>query len=141
MFDPANIPEVDPQESLTRYILSRRHFRRESQTVKPDAFVPPSDGKMSMTRLLDVTDDEIWAVGREVAIARDPPKNLYGRSDVLTSTFLGQELRVIASPLPENPNHADVTDWPMNDKPAQKLIAQEIARVASFVPSPSENKA
>ncbi len=141
MLDPANVPDVDPKETLTRYLISKSHFRKASQTVKPDAFVPHPHSELSTTRLLSMTDEEIWAVGEDVAVSIDPPKRLYGRSDVLASTFLGLDLKIVASPLLENQNHADVTGWPKNDKPAQKLIAQEIARVASFVPSPSENEA
>lgn len=141
MLDPANVPDVDPKETLTRYLISKSHFRKSSQTVKPDAFVPHPHGELSTTRLLSITDEEIWAVGEDVAVSMDPPRRLYGRSDVLASTFLGQGLKTIASPLPDNQNHADVTDWPKNDKPAQKLIAQEIAKAASFESSPSEQGA
>jgi len=40
-------------------------------------------------------------------------------------------LQVVESPLRNNPNHADVIDWPA-DKPAQKEIALLIAREAIY---------
>ena len=40
--------------------------------------------------------------------------------------FAGENLSVEAKPIPENPNHADVINWP-GDKPTQKMKAVEIA--------------
>lgn len=46
-------------------------------------------------------------------------------------------LRVLPKPLPNNPNHADVADWPA-DKAVLKEIALMIAREASYQPKPVE---
>ena len=45
-------------------------------------------------------------------------------------------VQVVESPLPNNPNHADVIDWPA-DKPAQKEIALLSARDAIYRPKPT----
>jgi len=140
MLDPSNVPEVTPKETLTRYVISKSHYRKDSQTVKPDAFIPHPHSELSVTRLIQLSDEDIWSIGNDVATARVPAKTLHGRSDVQALNFLEQELQVRASPLPNNCNHADVTNWPMNDKPAQKLLAQVIARAASFVPCSSEHE-
>ena len=48
-----------------------------------------------------------------------------------------QKLKTIADPVEGNTNHVNITNWPSAaDKAAQKLIAQEIAAVAKFVPAP-----
>jgi hypothetical protein len=54
------------------------------------------------------------------------------------SVFQRQELHVVAAPLLENPNHANVTGWP-GEKPAQKIIAQQISAAAgkALMPPPS----
>jgi hypothetical protein len=39
----------------------------------------------------------------------------------------------VAAPIVANPNRASVEGWSSDDKPAQKLIAQEIAAVAKCV--------
>jgi len=78
MLDPSNIPEVSPQETLTRYVTSRNHFRKDSQTVKPDAFIPHPHSELSLTRLLHLSDEEIWSIGNDVATARVPAKVLRG---------------------------------------------------------------
>ncbi len=138
MLDPSNIPEVTPQELLTRYVVSKSHFRKETLTVKPDAFIPHPHNELSVTRLLELPAEEIWSIGKSIATAR--ARTFYGRGDIKTSIILNVGLQVNATPLRENPNHADVTNWPMNDKPRQKLLAQELALAANFVPYSSEHE-
>jgi hypothetical protein len=48
-----------------------------------------------------------------------------------------EERMTTPKPLPLNPNHADIVDWPA-DKPAQREIALLIARAASFKPKPHQ---
>lgn len=134
MIDAANVPEVAPEETLARYILQSSHIRSSNRTLKPDAFMPHPHQELSVTRHLHTTRDELWSLGRGVANARG--KILYGRGDIHSYDCLAQELRVTADPVDSdgdiNPNHAIVIDWPA-DKPAQKIIALEIAASAIFV--------
>ena len=134
MLDPSNIPVVNLQELLARYIFSRSHVSRQTQRVKAGAFMPPANLEFSVTRHREATQVEIWAVGRSVA--DETERALRGRADVLAATYISQVLRVDPDPTKGNPNHANVVDWPVNDKPAQKLVAQEIAAVARFVATP-----
>ena len=90
---------------------------------------------VSVTRLVQITDAEIWSVGWQMAERRNPPRTLRGRSDVLVATLLGQGLKVEAVPVEGNPNHAEARGWPTLESD-QLMIAQEIAAVAKFVPSP-----
>jgi hypothetical protein len=74
-------------------------------------------------------------------VARQSGKPLYGRANVRAFVFQQCELQVIADPIiPENPNHAIVVGWPA-DKPAQKIVAQQIAAAAGKVldPPPTQN--
>lgn len=131
MIDPATgIPEVGRDETLARYVLQSSHVRRSTQTVKADAFVPHPRRELSVTRHLMATEDELWSVGEDVAV--ETRKTLYGRGDVSAATCLAQGLEVQPAPIPKNPNHANIGGWPM-DKPAQKIIALEIAATAVFV--------
>jgi len=134
MLDPTNIPAVESDELLARYIYSSRHFSRESRRVKAAAFLPPGDGKESATRHREATEAELWQVGHAGGAKRG--QTLYGRSDVLAATCESQRLKVEADPIENNPNHANVVGWPMNDKPACKLIAEELAVAAKFIPPP-----
>lgn len=133
MIDPANVPEVATGEMLARYVLHSSHIRRSDQTIKQDAFVPHPYPNLSVTRHLLANESELWSVGDNVAAACG--KTLYGRGDASTTVCLGQNLTVNASPITGNPNHADVSAWP-TDKPAQKMIALQIAAAAKFVPKP-----
>lgn len=132
MLDPLNIPEVQPQELLARYIFSKSHFSNFAQRVKAGAFLPPPNLEFSVTRHLNATETELWDCGH--GIAEKTERTLYGRADALAANYQNQMLRTESDPQPENPNHAIVVGWPQNDKPAQKLIAQEIAAVAKYVP-------
>ena len=117
---------VTYDEQLARFILQRSHLRQDG-SVKQDAFVPYPWPDLSVTRHLQLTDKELWGIGHDVA--RQTTKTLHGRADVRAGDFQQQRLRVITAPVEGNPNHANVTDWPA-EKPAQKIIAQQIAAAA-----------
>ena len=139
MIDPAHVPDVEPDELLARFILFSKHIRREDESIRPDAFVPYPHRELSVTRHRDATDDEVWSAGRAVAEVRG--RTLYGRADVAAVAFLEQGLSVLPAPvldhaeLPDNPNHANVTEWP-DEKPKQKRIALEVAARAKLVRPP-----
>jgi hypothetical protein len=129
MIDPNNVPSIGEDETLARYVLHSRHVRND-RTVKPDAFVPHPHRDLSVTRHLFATDEELWSVGEQVAAKIG--KTLYGRADIGAASCAAQKLTVKATPVEENPNHADVAGWPA-DKPAQKVIALELAEAANYV--------
>jgi hypothetical protein len=131
MIDPANVPSVDADELVARFIMQRSHFRSD-QTVKPDAFFPPHNLKLSVTRHRSATESEIWTIAQSVATKRQ--RTLYGRADVGVSAFLRHRLSVDSAPEQDNPNHANVLGWPA-EKAAQKNLAQEIAAEAGFKPA------
>jgi hypothetical protein len=131
------IGSVAPDELLARYITSSRWFRKQNQTVKQDAFIPPPPIplELSVTRHVNFTEDDIWNVGRRIAIRTS--RTLYGRADVKTAHVTAQGLSVESKPDPDldNPNHANIIDWPP-DKDARKMCALEIANAAHFVVNP-----
>lgn len=124
-------PPVTDDEFFARFILFRGWIRSSDSTVRPDAFIPHPYPALSVTRHIGLTTEEIWQIGQTVADTR--PATLYGRADVQVLHARRQSLRIV--PTPEPKNHANVTGWPM-DKPAQKIIAQELAAVANYVPKP-----
>ncbi len=134
MLSVSLVPPVGANEKLSRFVLSSRHFRKDAGTVKADAFVPHPYEELSVNRDLGATDDETWAIGR--AVANGQKKTLYGRGDVISATYHSQKLKTIEAPVLGNPNHVNVIGWNRDDKPSQKLIAQEIAAVAKFVKPP-----
>ncbi len=127
------MPSIANEELLARFIVFSRWIR-SNQTVKPDAFMPPSTLDLSVTRHKDLSIQTLWQIGQQVADAR--PATLYGRADLTATEVRRQKLEVEPRPVPENLNHASIIGWPA-DKPAQKSFAQELAAVARYVAKPS----
>ena len=122
---------VAPNELLARYITSSRWFRRQDQTVKQDAFIPPeSPIELSVTRHLNLSENDIWTIGRRIAAGQS--RTLHGRADVETSHVTAQSLNVVAHPMADNLNHANIVGW-APDKDTRKMRALEIAKMAQFV--------
>jgi len=117
---------VSLEELLARFILSKRQIR-QNMTLKPEAFMPHPYIDLSVTRHHDLSKDEIWSIGWDVADKISKP--LLGRADVRAHEFESRGLSINEAPVPSNPNHADVTGWPA-DKSAQKIIALEISDAA-----------
>ncbi len=140
MIDPRNVPDVEPDETLARFIFSGKHIRSSDDTVKPDAFVPHPRDELSVTRHRDATESEVWDAGRAVAEVRQ--RTLHGRGDVVADAFFERGLVLHPDPvighatLPDNPNHANVMGWPKDDKGRQRLIALQIAAQAKLVRPP-----
>mgnify|MGYP001450445807 CR=1 FL=1 len=133
MFNPAEIPPVDSDETLARFVLHASHIRHD-QTVKPDAFMPHPRIELSVTRHRASTVDELWCEGLRVSSIRQ--LKLHGRADVAVKSIESEQLEVVAKPIPENPNHADVVRWPI-EKPLQKMKALEIANRSKLVLAPA----
>jgi hypothetical protein len=129
------VPAIEANERLARFILKQSHLRQD-RTVKQDAFIPHPHIDLSVTRHLQLSETQLWQIGHDVA--RQTRKTLHGRADLQVSVFQRHQLRVVAAPLSDNPNHANVTDWPA-DKPAQKIIAQQIAAAAGKALEPPQN--
>lgn len=111
-----------------------RHIRNSDNTVKADAFIPHPHEELSVNRDKDATDQETWSVG--FLVARKLNRTLRGRADALAATYPSQQLTTIAAPIPGNPNHVNVCNWP-SKKPEQMLKAKEIAEKAKLLRSPA----
>jgi hypothetical protein len=135
MSNGGTLPLVDRDEWLARFILYKRYIRADG-TVRPDAFIPHPYPDLSVTRHLQLSEAQLWELGRDVGQESD--KILQGRADIQASAFQRHELHVVPAALPKNPNHANVTGWPA-EKPAQKIIAQQIAAAAGKAPTPPPN--
>ena len=125
---------VASTELLARYIPFSRWFHKQNLTVKQDAFIP-RDSELSVTRHLCLTEEDIWKIGRKIAEGMSTPRNLYGRADVKASHVVAQRLNVVPQPEDDNPNHANIINWPP-DKDARKMCALEIAKAAHFIANP-----
>jgi hypothetical protein len=133
-----HLPPVSPDERLARFITVEKWIRAD-HTVRQDAFIPPKDLNLSVTRHLHMSQEQLWQIGQAVADAISEKRHakLFGRADLTAVACTGINLRVEPFPIPGNPQHTHVTGWPL-DKPAQKSIAQQLAAAASFVSKAAE---
>lgn len=134
MIDQEKEITVSSQDLVARYIFYKNYLRQDL-TIKPDAFIPYPWPDLSVTRHLELKDAELWHIGSEIAEQRE--KTLCGRADFRVAVATIQNLQVIADPLPENPNHANIKGWPP-DKAAQKIIAQELAAASGQAKQPPQ---
>jgi len=135
VIEEETVNSVSSDELLARFILYKSHLRQDG-TVKPDAFIPHPWPDLSVTRHLQLLEADLWMIGW--TIARQTAKILHGRADFRAAIVQQHKLEVVAAPVPNNPNHANIANWP-HDKPAQKAIAQELAAsVGHALKSPSD---
>jgi hypothetical protein len=138
---------VEDDERLARTILTERHVRKdvraEKLTPKPEAFLPFSRVELSVIKHREISEAELWAIGREVSAMREAGDQsgrnfpLVGRGDFRARD--ARELKLDVKPveglgLPRN--HANIVGWPP-EKPAQMMRAVEIAARATFVLPPA----
>ena len=120
---------IGDDEQLARFVLFSKDICTSGQRVKPDAFIPHPYTDLSVTRHNELSEKQLWNVGRNVATARK--RTLYGRADVSTVTVKRQSLSIESQPVKGNPNHANILGWP-KEKPAQKIIALELAAASTY---------
>ena len=127
---------IDPNERISRFILSRNEFRPSDQTVKAKAFVPPKNKRLSVYRTSTLSESTIWSIGNEF-VAEPRGKTLYGRADLLAEDVYALQQKVE----PEtsiHPLHADIIPWP-DGRDDILFLATQLALQSKFVsrtPSP-----
>jgi hypothetical protein len=119
---------VEANETLSRFIFTTRHFRRQPLRVKAEAYMP-REGQVSVFRVDGLIAAQIWEIGDEIAETRD--RTLYARGDIKAREVGRSGLDIVPAQPP--PRHANIVGWPENDKPRQKLIALQLAAVATLV--------
>jgi len=131
------LEDIDPQEDLTRYLLSRNQFSPSNKRVKSSAFLPPQNLKLSVFRIKDLSDENIWKIGTDkVANRINPPKSLHARADFMADVAISKGLHIIPDKWPTR--HANIVGWP-EEKPKRKEIALELAANAHLEINPFKN--
>ncbi len=138
--EPDFTTAVDRSELLARF-LTQKDWLRADGTIKQDAFFPPRDLHLSVTRHGDLNETALWAIGQQVVdeiVPKRPSAALFGRVDLFALTVTGlPPLRVVPTPIQNNLNHAHIDGWPA-DKSEQKSLAQTLAAAAGRrIPPPS----
>ena len=140
-----NVP-VEDDECLARMVLIKKHVVEDAQTGQlvptPEAFLPYKHVELSVIRHRELTEDELWKIGREVVAEREAGDTfgrkftLLGRGDIYALDAREQSLDAVPAEGPGLPrNHADIVGWPP-EKAAQLLRAVKLAEKAKFVATP-----
>lgn len=81
---------------------------------------------MSVYRTSDIIEEEIWNIGKNVAVSRS--KTLKGRVDIAVSNVKANRLDVVPDDAPSI--HANIVDWPAR-KEERMEIAMKLADASS----------
>lgn len=112
---------VADEEALTRYVLQQKHLK-EGQRFR--AFLPNSDGQVSIFRTTGWDEARIWNTGNEF-VAVPSNNTVYGRADITARKVLDQGLTINPSEPPRD--HADILGWPDTTDDVGKAQARTIA--------------
>ena len=116
-------------EALARFIVEKAHIKPSTNTVRHNAFMPPSNSRLSVYWISGIGDAEIWTIGTtHVAPARGKP--LLGRADLNSLHVYEESLRVEIVPVP-HPRHADIIGWDA-DSTRIRLQAAKLAALAEL---------
>jgi len=119
---------LDPSSPVSRFIFDRNQIRKNEPGVKYRAFLPGADGTLSVYRVLNLNDEEIW----EIAVRHVEPgrgKKALARGDCLIKVFQQHNLQI--EPDEDPPRHANIVGFP-EEKDLQKSITMEIAAQAKL---------
>lgn len=118
-------------EPLARYLTQSSYYSANAQIVKPKAFEPPTNLRLSIFRVDGLTIDEIWENGQKNVIDKMPiPANLWGYAQIAASVVTDVNLSIVSDEPP--PRHACIIGWPegAERKSERMLLAQLLAKKA-----------
>lgn len=124
MFEQA----VTETEELCRYVMDKNYFRISDLGVKPNAFMPPKGGKLSVYRIDGLTSHEVLDIGIKF-VAELRGKKLLGCGNVRAAVPLANGLCIAGTEKP-HPRHANISNWPGGTE--DRLIAIKIAAAAKL---------
>lgn len=118
-------------EPLARYLTQSNHFNLPTYSVKPRAFDPPPDLRLSVFRIDGLGTEDIWKCGQiNVTNMMPEPRHIYGIANIRVSEVQAASLSVDPDNNPER--HASIVGWP-EDKSERKLLTQELALKAKLL--------
>lgn len=96
--------------------------------MKHSAFMPRGDGKTSVFRILGLSEEDIWKLGRD--FVEHPGRSIHARADVTVEVVTSCGL--IVDPDNDPPRHANIVGW-SDEKSKNQLMAMKLASRASLV--------
>lgn len=120
------MPSISLSEKLSRFIFKDDYIRRQDNKVHWRAFDPPKHNLiLSIQRISDVIEEEIWSIGERIATERR--QTLKGRADIMVSSVRNNRLDIVPDAPPSK--HANIINWPPQ-KEERMGIAMKLAASA-----------
>ena len=120
------MPPISLSEILSRFILNKNYVRANN-SVRHAAFMPNRNGETSVFRTSEMSANNIWNIGNEVARTRGKP--LVGRADIVTARVFSSGLQAVPQEPPEK--HANIIGW-SSEKSEQRKTALILASESAF---------
>lgn len=135
VIEPVHVPkDIAPEEELGRGVFSEKHKHRATRSRVPFHVFLEKPGKteISVDRLRIAPPGEARTIADKVAAARK--RAFHGWAFVIAERAVSNKRRVTASPLPDNPYHADIIlpQLTADDREEQKRHAQELADASEW---------
>ena len=112
---------VENDEALARFAISKGQFSRVTRRPKPNLLSPNPHVELSLSRVDDLDDDTIQALGDEVAQKRGRGSALgYAELQAVSPREIGLDVIADEPPL----HHANITGWSAADDRAEKKRLQ-----------------
>jgi hypothetical protein len=124
-------------EVLIRFNIWPDRAKGNPLRVKPQMFMPPPSGRLSVESTQGRDAVAIRAAGATFAGTQPAGKPLHGWAELRVMNVHGYRgevrLEAIHDPRP-TVHHAEIRGWPpAESKEAQKIVAMELANAASYV--------
>ena len=124
------------EETIVRGVFSRRHFAATTRRVKPNVFLEGAhQRRLSVDRADEATEEELVRLGEDRAKKRSRTFHGWARLSVAAAEDSGPGVEVWASPMSDNPYHADIV-LPDNALSLRKHLANRLARTSQYYERP-----
>lgn len=122
--------ELNSSDELGRYLTSSGWFAKSKNRVKHNAFMPNSEGELSVFNLTQKTEQERVQIPQKHILPKMPKgRSIYGYAGNVAKDFKKIKLEIVKVVPP--PDHFNIENWPQS-KDEQMYIAEELAYNASL---------
>lgn len=107
---PASLPQLRNADALGRGVFSSNQARSAKKGIMQHSiFFEHEDAQsLSVDRLNHAPDQVMAEIGDRIARSRGPNRSFYGWAEVALEDASKNGRTVAATPLPDNPYHADI---------------------------------
>ncbi len=122
----ARAKSISPNDRLSRFIRSKKRIAISKYRVKPGAFLPPPNKKLSVFHTEHINRIQIWQLAdKHISLE----KKVEFRADITSKKVEEADLSIDLDNEPKF--HANIIGWP-DGKDMQKAYAAELALVAKL---------